>query len=284
MNNPNDVAQIKHLDSLASHVNVLGSASSTVDGGLWFEVVDGLPIVKMNHGGSTFTLDTRPADDALIGNKLYLGGHIFKLTGFVDGLTFSDNNFYVADNLVGSVSNFAFQFTDAATLSVAEGGTTAITQLDTDVVDFSFDVLELNPLPAPKIYVGTMTDSSTFGGYTKLAVSNYKAQWTTKLPAGGVYLLTSSTGRVSAVSYPAATGALARYRGNTEASNKKPYGSAAPSADIIADLGETPRYWNLTCPVPDPDNPDCLGKFVFVIDATDTHSSVILTINVTGVE
>lgn len=141
-----------------------------------------------------------------------------------------------------------------------------------------------NPLPAPKIYVGTMTDSSTFGGYTKLAVGNYKAQWTTKLPIGGVYLLTSSTGRVSAVSYPAATGALARYRGQTEEGNKKPYSPAAPSADIIADLGETPRYWNLTCPVPDPDNPDCLGKFVFVIDATDTHSSVTLTINVTGVE
>ena len=56
MTNPNDVAQIKHLDSLASHVNVLGSASSTVDGGLWYELSDGSPILKLYLDGSVYVV------------------------------------------------------------------------------------------------------------------------------------------------------------------------------------------------------------------------------------
>ena len=37
MINPNNVPRLKHLDSLASKVNVLGTVPQTVDGGLWHD-------------------------------------------------------------------------------------------------------------------------------------------------------------------------------------------------------------------------------------------------------
>lgn len=122
---------------------ILGTESSTVDGGLWYEV-DELLAVKIFHNGSTFALDTKPAGDTLIGNKLYLSGHEFKLTGFAGDLTFSENNFYSGDTAVGNVSDYQFVFTDAAALSVADGDSIAITQLDTDAVNFSLDLDSLN--------------------------------------------------------------------------------------------------------------------------------------------
>lgn len=141
---------------------ILDTVSSTVDGGLWYEVTDGLPVVKMNHEGGEFLIDTRPAEDALIGDKLFLDGHIFKFTGFADGLTFSGNNFYAADTVVGSVSNYAFQFTDAVALSVADGGTISITQLDTDTVVYSLDLESLNTAGLPWDFSASTLDITQF--------------------------------------------------------------------------------------------------------------------------
>lgn len=150
---------------------ILGTESSTVDGGLWFEVVDGLPVVKMNHGGDEFLIDTKPAEDTLIGNKLFLAGHEFNLTGFADGLTFSDNNFYSGGDStpIGSVSNYQFVFTDAAALSAADGDTISIAQLDTDAVNLSLDLDNLNTIPTPWNFAKSTSKISTYTAGT----SNY---------------------------------------------------------------------------------------------------------------
>lgn len=159
---------------------ILGTESSTVDGGLWYGVTDGLPVVKMNYKGGDFLIDTHfDGDNMLIGDVLYLGEHRFKLTGFADGLTFSDNNFYAGGDStpIGSVSSFAFQFTDAGALNVAEGGTISIAQLDTDAVNLSLDLDSLNSATTPWKFAnrssGTYTYTVGTPEYSKTAAASY---------------------------------------------------------------------------------------------------------------
>ena len=156
MNNPNDAVQLKHLDSLASHVNVLGSASSPVDGGLWYDVVDDVPVVKIVHHGCTVLLNRAGSGASIDGDIVSIGGYQFKLTGFAAGLQLVNNKFFAADDIncttpLGSVETVFqdgklitcnFNVTDAAAFGTLENGDTI--SVTSDATGTDAPTLKLN--------------------------------------------------------------------------------------------------------------------------------------------
>lgn len=131
-----------------------------------------------------------------------------------------------------------------------------------------------NPLPAPKILVGVHTQLvSTTKSTTwyELPVAYGKASLSANVIGGCFYFLTDSTGKVNAVSWPSsALGATRQV--------KNQWIDRPPTS--MTEGMESQNRWQLVCTVPNYDDPECLGKFVFLLDATDTHSSVRITINV----
>lgn len=129
---------------------VIGSVSSTVDGGLWYETMDELPTLKMSCGGADFFVKFQSVRDGFFGNKLFINGHKFQFTGFAD-LILHNNNFYAATDTnhttpLGSITvtdgKYRFVFTDETALDV-DCDTFAITQTDDDRVTYSLDLSAL---------------------------------------------------------------------------------------------------------------------------------------------
>lgn len=134
-----------------------------------------------------------------------------------------------------------------------------------------------NPLPAPKIIIGVFP-SAAAPTWVELPVANYKATWTGGTFANkcGVWLETESAGAVNAISAPPSSFAAVR-------ETSKDWTSAwGPPAELTEGMTARNR-WVLCFVTPDYDDPDCLGKFVYQIDATDTHSSVTITLNITNI-
>ena len=151
MTNPNDATRLKHLDSLASHVNVLDTTPQNTDGKLWFEVIDGEIIVKMFYGGGDFEFGTLTLADptvaALVGDTIVLGRRKIRLNGFASDLTIFNNTFYAASdtnhetplgtvtfqrNVDGEIIRCTLTITDSAAL--AGGDTVSIEQIAGDSV------------------------------------------------------------------------------------------------------------------------------------------------------
>jgi len=160
MTNPNDVIQSKHFDSLAAataaNINVLKSAASTVEGAMWFDTVNDLPVIKFFHDGKefSFTQNSAPVTNAtLTGNSFTVDDKTFALTGFKDDLIFHDGKFFAADDNnhlspLGYVTavfdngvaiNYKFHFIsfDALVSNLQTGDTVAVIQLGGESVTCS---------------------------------------------------------------------------------------------------------------------------------------------------
>ena len=142
----NDAVQMKHVEALMKQVNVLNNKPATVNGGLWFEINDNLPELKISYDDKEYTFGraTRSKLEKFKDGTVSFNDEVyFTFTGFTDGLVIdystTTNKGYeikLADKIVGylkvtlndakdTVTSYDFKFTDKAALDTSRFTTTA---------------------------------------------------------------------------------------------------------------------------------------------------------------
>lgn len=136
------------------------------------------------------------------------------------------------------------------------------------------DTSGCNPLPAPKLILGYFIQDQAHPNWIELPVKNYKASWSGTVRRGGFYLFAGTQGKINGISAPPSAMVGVGKLSDGKKWTKEP-------TDMIADMSPINRYI-LRCISPSYTDPDCLGKFVFQLDATDSHSSVTIVIDATA--
>lgn len=170
----------------------------------------------------------------------------------------------------------------SALKTFAQGLNNLTTNTYTGTTKVNLDILTdpddsgCNPLPAPKIYIGWIVQGGSgveIKNWQPLKVSHYRANCSCAVRYATVFLATDSTGNLNSVSMPQSANILI-------GKIARPIPTQQLPQKYVDDLGENFTYWIIGTVTPSADD---IGKFTVLLNATDTNSSVTITLNVTEI-
>lgn len=138
-----------------------------------------------------------------------------------------------------------------------------------------------NPLPSPALTAFLWDEA----GWNKdqqpeilpLSVTNYAASWSGKMWITYVGIITDSEGNLNVKQLPENTGCIIKKCANfAEFLDDMCCLAPSPLPASITDI-QNPTYWFIRITSPE----TAIGGITFVLNATDTHSSVNISLNIT---
>lgn len=138
-----------------------------------------------------------------------------------------------------------------------------------------------NPLPSPALTAFIWDEAGWNKGYQPevlpLSVTDYAASWSGKVCITYVGIITDSEGNLNVKRLPENTGCIIQKCANFSGFiDKMSCPEPDPLPDSITDI-QNPTYWFIRITTPE----TAIEGITFVLNATDTHSSVDISFNFT---
>ena len=138
----------------------------------------------------------------------------------------------------------------------------------------------VNPLPVPTVVAIYLTQTGVEDAdqVQTLEFTNASASLTINpLRWNSILLAIDSTSNLNVTGTPANAAATLAKTNDYERTNVGPLPATKPA--VIANM-QNPTFWLVCFSQPDWESADCLGNFTFTLNATETHSSATITVNI----